>query len=104
MLFMEIEFKDKKLEKIENGSAADVVTSGVPLQLVEILRKRLILLRAAPDERTIRNWKGLHYEKLKGNRSHQRSIRLNGNWRLILEIGEGVHSKTIFIVKVEDYH
>lgn len=101
---MEIEFKDKKLAKIEGGSAADLAASGVPLQLVDVLRRRLTLLRAAPDERTLRNWKSLHYEKLKGNRSHQRSIRLNGNWRLILEVGEGEYSKTIFIVKVEDYH
>src|SRR5262249_22274989 len=104
MLFMEIEFKDKRLEKIENGTAADLASSGVPLEVIDRFRSRIDLLRSAPDERTIRNWKSLHYEKLKGDRSNQRSIRLNKKWRLIFTIDESRNPKTIVILKVEDYH
>lgn len=101
---MEIEFKDKRLERVENGNASDLASSGVPLEVVERLRSRLDLLRAASDERTIRNWKSLHYEKLKGDRNDQRSIRLNKKWRLIFTIDESRSPKTIVILKVEDYH
>lgn len=101
---MEIEFKDKRLEKVENGSAADIASSGVPLEVVDRLRSRLNLLRSIPDERTLYNWKSFHYEKLKGDRSDQRSIRLNEKWRLIFRIDENRSPKTIVILKVEDYH
>ncbi len=101
---MEIEFKDKRLAKVENGNAADLAASGAPLEVVDRLRSRLELLRAAPDERTIRNWKSLHYEKLKGDRDGQRSIRLNKKWRLVFVIDENRNHKTIVILKVEDYH
>ena len=47
--------------------------------------------------------KSLHYEKLKGRRAHQRSMRLNDQFRLILEI-EIVNDRTIVVVSVEDYH
>lgn len=92
---MEIEFKDKRLEKVENGNAADLASSGVPLEVVERFRTRLDLLRSAPDERTIRNWKSLHYEKLKGDRSDQRSIRLNKKWRMIFTIDESRSPKQL---------
>jgi proteic killer suppression protein len=101
---VEIEFKDKRLAKIENGNAADLAASGVPLEIIDRLRSRLELLRSAPDERTIRNWKSLHYEKLKGDRDGERSIRLNKKWRLIFTIDENRNPKTIVILKVEDYH
>src|SRR5437868_10065698 len=101
---MDIEFKDKRLEKVENGTASDLVASKVPLEIVERFRSRLQLLRSAPDERTIRNWKSLHYEKLKGERTGQRSIRLNQKWRLIFIIDEDRNPKKIIILKIEDYH
>ena len=62
------------------------------------------LIRAARDERDFYALKSLHYEKLKGQRSHLRSMRLNDQWRLILEL-ERTPSRTIVVVKdIEDYH
>lgn len=48
--------------------------------------------------------KALHYEKLKGNRSHQHSMRLTKQWRLILEIKQAEAGKIIIVVSIEDYH
>ena len=45
-----------------------------------------------------------NFEKLKGDRSHQHSIRLNLQWRLILEVEEDEAGKLIAIVGIEDYH
>jgi len=46
----------------------------------------------------------LRFEKLKGARSHQRSIRMNDQWRLILQLEEEGEAKTVLIVSIEDYH
>jgi proteic killer suppression protein len=45
----------------------------------------------------------LHYEKLKGKRSHQRSMRLNLQFRLIVEI-EQHNGKAVVIVGVEKHY
>ena len=48
--------------------------------------------------------KSLHFEKLKGNRNHQRSLRLNKQWRLILEIQQSTDGKLVVVISIEDYH
>lgn len=60
-------------------------------------------IRAAVDEREFYRMKSLHYEKLKGTRSHQRSMRLNDQFRLILEI-EVRQNRTVVVISIEDYH
>ena len=48
--------------------------------------------------------RSLRFEKLQPPRSHQFSMRLNDQWRLILEFeGKGA-SKVTVIVAIEDYH
>jgi toxin HigB-1 len=71
--------------------------------IVKAFRKVIGLIHAANDERDLRSMKSLHYEKLKGNRSHQRSMRLNDQFRLIVEI-EGHGNKTVAVISIEDYH
>jgi proteic killer suppression protein len=53
--------------------------------IVVRFRKVLNLIRQVKNEVELHNWKGLHLEKLKGKRSHQHSMRLNDQWRLIVE-------------------
>jgi len=48
--------------------------------------------------------KSLHFEKPKGARSHQRSMRLNKQWRLILELEQTKEGKTVVIIEIEDPH
>jgi proteic killer suppression protein len=48
--------------------------------------------------------KSLHFEKLKGNRSQQYSMRLNEQWRLIVEIKGNAPNKVIAVISIEDYH
>jgi proteic killer suppression protein len=45
----------------------------------------------------------LHFEKLQGRES-ERSIRLNSQWRLIVELAGEADRKTVRILGVEDYH
>ena len=76
---------------------------GLGTDAVKAFRRRMQFIRAAIDDRVFYSMKSLHYEKLKGKRSHQRSMRLNDQLRLILEIDESP-PRTAVIVGVEDYH
>lgn len=79
-------------------------TGGFSEAIVHAFRKRLWFIRQAVDERDLYAMKSLHFEKLQGARSHQRSMRLNKQWRLILEIVEAGTEKTVRVVGIEDYH
>ena len=97
---MEVEFRDASLALIETDRAAE---TRLPIAVINALRRKLPVIRAAPDERTLRNWKSLHYKKLKG-RGKERSIRINDQWRLVFNIDTESKPNRITIQGVEDYH
>jgi toxin HigB-1 len=97
---MEIRFREASLDRLET----DPGDAGWPPGVVKTYRRRIAMIRAADDERVFYGLKSLHYEKLKGDRKHQHSMRLNDQWRLIVEFeGEGVN-RIVWIVGIEDYH
>lgn len=98
---MEVEFGDKTLALVETERAAE---TGLPISVITSLRRKLVAIRAAPDERTLRNWKSLHYEKLEGDRSGRRSIRINNQWRLVFRIDTSCTPNKLMDLAVEDYH
>jgi toxin HigB-1 len=73
-------------------------------EIVRAYRKRLAIIRAAVDERDFYALKSLHFEKLKGARAHQHSMRINSQWRLIVEFRGTSPNKKVLIVAIEDYH
>ena len=98
---MEVEFADAELDRLEVDprfglNLADAAVRG--------FRKAIQAIRAAIDERDLYASKGLRFEKLKGNRSHQRSIRINNQYRLILEIAVSADKHRVRIIAIEDYH
>jgi proteic killer suppression protein len=98
---MEVEFADDDLDRLE----IDIqFTAGFSREIVKAFRKVMQSIRACVDERDFYARKGWRFEKLDGSRSHERSIRLNKQWRLILEIKNSPSRKTVRIVKIEDYH
>jgi proteic killer suppression protein len=98
---MEVRFKDVGLDQLETDPQA---TAGYPQGVVSKFRSRVQLIRAAVDERDFYQLKSLHFEKLKGVRAHQYSMRLNDQYRLILEIDGTAPNKTVIIISIEDYH
>ncbi len=98
---MEVEFGDKRLALVETDRAAE---TGLPISVINSLRQKLVVIRAAPDERTLRNWKSLHYEKLKGHKKGQRSIRISKKHRLVFTIDTQSKPNKITILACEDYH
>lgn len=62
--------------------------------------RKLDLLDAAPDLRTLSTLPGNRLEKLKGDREGQHSIRINDKWRICFVWREG-HA---YEVEIVDYH
>ena len=98
---MNIIFSNKQFNKIETEEVTDL---NLPFNIIKTLRKKLVILRAAPDELTLRNWKSLHYEKLKGDKKDQKSIRLNDQWRIVFTLNNDTSPPTITVIDIEDYH
>jgi proteic killer suppression protein len=98
---MEVLFKDERLDRLETYTRYD---AGFAQAVVTAYRKRIQFIRNALDERDFYQMKSLHFEKLKGNRSQQYSMRLNEQWRLIVEIKGNAPNKVIAVISIEDYH
>jgi toxin HigB-1 len=98
---MKVSFGDDDLAKLETDRG---FTGGFSPAVVKGFRKAMQFIRAAVDERDLYQMRSLRFEKLSGPRRHQRSMRINDQYRLILELdGEG-QSKTMRVAAIEDYH
>ena len=98
---MEVEFDDDDLrELVENPKA----TAGHGDAVDRGYRKVMQAIWSAVDERDLHASRGLRFEKLKGNRTHQHSLRINDQWRLIIEVRQDEQGKRIGVVAIEDYH
>lgn len=98
---MEVEFDDDNLDRLETDAK---FTAGFSRDIVKAYRKRMQLIRAAKDERDFMEQKSLHFERLNDDRLGQYSIRLNIQWRLILELRGKHPCKIIRIIEIVDYH
>lgn len=98
---MKVVFADQELALLETDQAS---LTKLPVGVIKSARRKIVVLRAAPDERALRNWKSLHYERLKGERAGQQSIRLNDQYRMTFKMNEETEPKTITILAIEDYH
>jgi proteic killer suppression protein len=58
----------------------------------------------AVDERDLYQLKGLRYEKLKGDRKGQHSLRLNDQFRLIVQPIDDDAGRIMSIIEIVDYH
>jgi proteic killer suppression protein len=92
---------DKTLKRIDEEPDFN---GGLAENLVRAFRMRMQLIRAAANENDLRAVKSLHFEKLKGDRKHQYSIRLNNQFRLILEFEPSDRGKVAVVVGLDDYH
>ena len=98
---MEVEFRDDSLDRLETDSDSD---GGFSEAVVRAYRKRLQAIRAASDERDLYAIRSHRLKKLKGKRAHQHSMRLNDQWRLVLEVKKSRPKNVIVVVAIEDYH
>jgi len=98
---MEVEFADRTLQQLETD---DECNAGHGVEVVRGFRKVMRFIRAAGDERDFSAMRGLGFEKLKGNRSHQHSFRINDQWRLVVQIEKREITKVVRVIEIVDYH
>lgn len=98
---MEVIFEDDDLDRLETDPRFD---GGRSQAIVKVYRKRLQFFRNMPDERDLYAMRSLNFEKLKGDRSHQYSVRLNDQWRLVFTFSGEAPNKAIVVIAIEDYH
>lgn len=98
---MEVRFASDSLQRLKADAEYN---GGYSEAIVKAYRRRVRVIEQAPDERDFYAMGGMHFERLKGNREHQYSMRLNDQWRLILEFAGKAPSKVVVIVGIEDYH
>lgn len=97
----EVTFGDDDLARLVTEEA---FSKELPPGVTKAYRKRIFVIQSVSDEREFYAFRSLHFEKLKGKRQGQYSMRLNDQYRLILElVGDG-RDKRVHIVEVTDYH
>lgn len=98
---MDVQFDDPHLDALEQDITQ---TAGHGAAVDKGFRKLIFFIRAAKDERDLREMRSFRFEKVKGKRSHQHSLRINDQWRLIVEIRTTNERKWIGVISIEDYH
>ena len=98
---MDVEFADDDLSRLETDPR---FTGGWPQPIVRGYRKVMQAIRAAVYEADLYALRGLHFHKLKGDRSHQHSMMINKQWRVVIEIVEENGIRKIKLIAIEDYH
>lgn len=98
---MRFTFKSHKLEQLYYD---DVTDSRYPESVVEAFFDVMATIEAVLDIRDLYAFKGLRFEKLKGKRKDQHSLRLNEQFRLIVTIERDEQGIFLLIISIEDYH
>lgn len=98
---MRVRFRHEELKRLYTDEKYSV---GYPEVAIRGYRKYMQIIVNAVDTRDLQAIRSAHFERLKGDRSHQYSMRLNLQWRLVLEIEEDEAGKLIVIVEIQDYH
>lgn len=98
---MEVEFESSDLLKLASDHLYD---GGFDKSVLRSYRMRIQQISAAADERDFYALKSLHFEKLKGQRQNEYSMRLNDQWRLIVKFKKKGAEKVVVVCAICDYH
>ena len=94
---MDVEFTDTRWALIETDAAAE---TRLPVAVIQTARLRLSMIRAAPDVRTLRNWKSLGLKARAGSADHL--IVLSPEWAMAVKIVEKNSIMTAVITEMEE--
>lgn len=95
---MEIEFADQRLALIETERAAD---TKLPVAVIQSARQRLSIIRAAPDLRTMQNWRSLGLTA-RASGSSEHLVVLAPQWAMVLRIEEKNSAMTVIVRAMEE--
>jgi plasmid maintenance system killer protein len=93
---MDIEFADERLALIETEGAAETY---LPVNVIKAARQRLNIIRAAPDLRTLHNWKSLGLRPRPEMADHL--VMLPPQWAMVIRIVEKNSVMTMVVTAVE---
>ncbi len=96
---MQVIFKTLELKQLYLIPVDDI-KGKLPFQksLIERYKNRIVLLESIETITDLYSFKSLHFEKLKGDKAGQSSIRLNDQYRLIIE---QINDKVVKILVVQ---
>lgn len=98
---MDVSFKIESLDRLETDPS---YSAGFSDAIVKAYRRAMMHIRSASDERTFYTRRSFNFEKLKGDREGQYSMRLNDQWRLVVELHGEAPNKIVHLVEIVDYH
>lgn len=98
---MDVDHEDPDLERLEKDPAFNM---GFAENIVKGYRKVMGVLRAVKHERELANWRSLNFKRMKGKRQDEWSVRINDQWRLILDVEQGPEGSKLITKKIEDPH
>lgn len=99
---MLLEFRNQELQRLY--AELDFRLSWMGPDLTKQYRKKMALIASAADERDLANMRSLRFEKLRGRRAKQYSVRLDSHYRLILQLRTDRSARVAVIIEVVDYH
>lgn len=95
---MDIEFADGQLALIETDRAAD---TKLPVAVIQTARQRLTVIRAAPDVKTMQNWKSLGFS-LRNGSVDEHSVAVTAQWRMVIRIEEKSSCTRVIVTSLEE--
>src|SRR4051794_33722319 len=98
---MLVRITDKTLDRIDDEPEYNGKLSK---GLAKSFRDLMQVIRDADHENDLRAFKSRRFEKLKGDRKHEYSMRLNDQFRLIFRIEKAGEHNQLVITGIEDYH
>lgn len=100
---MEVEFADDDLRRLYEEQEFRI--PGVGPELTKAFRKRVQFIVSAADRRDLYGMRSNHFEKLKGDRQGQHSLRVTDQWRLIVRLEQlDRGGERVVILTMDDYH
>lgn len=93
-------FKDKLTEAVNYGQTTKQTQKLLPAELHQKAQIKLAVLGAATSLNDLMELRGNRLEALKGNRSGEYSIRINGQYRICFEW----RANDAYNVEIVDYH
>jgi proteic killer suppression protein len=98
---MQFRFANDKLQQLYYH---ETEAWNYPPEVVKAFFRVMSVIDAVTDERELYSFKSRRFEKLVGDRAGQYSLRLNDQWRLIIEIEAVGSQNRIVVVEIADYH
>jgi toxin HigB-1 len=92
---------NKTLRRIE---AEPDYNGGYSEAIVQAFRERMRTIIRVRNENDLRALKSLHFEKLKGKRTGEYSMRINDQFRLIFQIESTEHGNQLVVTDIEKHY